>query len=181
VIRGERTVTIDGRTARVATSTRRFTLYLTFSVRRPVTLGLEAIEGSLIVGSTGLEHLKPRSGQFSLPINPDTWPTGLRFVTDTPTVRLVDPGSSLSGVVTLSARPSVSTGWSVASVRFDVAAAGSNAWTPIATASRRPFSVSFDTTTLSPGRYDLRAVVVDNDGNSAVSRIRTGVQIGPRQ
>jgi hypothetical protein len=58
-----------------------FTLYLTFKVRRPVTLGLQALHGNTVVASTGLMHFRGHSGQLALTLDRDHWPTRLRLQT----------------------------------------------------------------------------------------------------
>ena len=67
-----------------------FTLYLTFKVRRPVTIGLQALRGSKVVASTGLKHFSGRSGQLALTLNRNHWPTRLRLQTPKPGKKGVD-------------------------------------------------------------------------------------------
>jgi hypothetical protein len=58
-----------------------YTLYLTFKVRRPVTLGLEALRGHAVVASTGLKHFAGRTGELKLTLHRKHWPTRLRLIT----------------------------------------------------------------------------------------------------
>src|SRR5262249_53315933 len=43
-----------------------YTLYLTFKVRRPVTIGLQGLRDGKVVASTGLEHFKGHTAQLAL-------------------------------------------------------------------------------------------------------------------
>jgi chitinase len=90
-----------------------------------------------------------------------------------PTVSLADPGAELAGAVTLAATV---TGSGATQVAFSISSAGANAWQPISTDSAAPWSVSFDTATVTDGLYDLRAVVSDGFGNTNES-VRAGVRI----
>jgi hypothetical protein len=57
-----------------------YTLYLTFKVRRPVTIGLEALQGRRVVASTGLKRFTGRRGRLVLTLRRARWPTRLRLV-----------------------------------------------------------------------------------------------------
>jgi hypothetical protein len=83
-------------------------------------------------------------------------------------VTLGDPGSPLRGTVTLSGTASDS-GSGVATVRMQVAPAGSGNWTTICTASTSPYACAFDTTSVADGLYDVREVATDVAGNVATS------------
>src|SRR5438093_6876756 len=48
---------------------------------------------------------------------------------------------------------------------------------PICTASGSPYQVSWDTTALSDGLYDLRVITSDNVGNSFTSALITNVRV----
>src|SRR5581483_2564220 len=83
-----------------------------------------------------------------------------------PTGSLTDPGANLRGTVSISATGADTGGSGVASVAFQRSPAGAGTWTTIATATgTSPYSVSFDTTGVADGLYDLRALVTDNAGN----------------
>jgi hypothetical protein len=58
-----------------------YILYLTFKVRRPVTIGLEGLRGHTVVASTGLKHFTRRTGQLALTLDRKHWPTRLSLVT----------------------------------------------------------------------------------------------------
>jgi hypothetical protein len=87
-----------------------------------------------------------------------------------PTVSMVDPGSKLSGVVTLSAEAGDADS-GVASVTIQRAPSGSSTWTDVCTATATPYSCRFDTRTVTEGAYDFRAAATDVAGNSKVSAI----------
>src|SRR5262249_14749804 len=139
-----------------------FTLNLTFKVSRPVMLGLRALRKNHVVATQPLQQLRPPTGRLAVKITRKTWPTKLEFVTDMPTGTLVNPGAVLSGVVTLRATGAGIRGRTINSVRFEYSPAGTDAWTTIATATAIPFSVQFDTSSVKPGSYDLRAVLTDS-------------------
>src|SRR5262249_46340854 len=67
-------------------------LILSFAVHRHVVMGVNAYRGPRLIGSTGLQSLRPPSGQFRLGLSPKRWPTKLAFVTDAPKVAFAAPG-----------------------------------------------------------------------------------------
>jgi hypothetical protein len=58
-----------------------FTLYITFRVRRPVTIGLQALIGNRVVASSGMSFFRGGTGQLVITLYRQSWPTRLRFVT----------------------------------------------------------------------------------------------------
>ncbi len=86
-----------------------------------------------------------------------------------PSVSLADPGLRLRGSVVLTATASDSSG--VASVRIQYAPTGGSTWTTVCTATSTPYACTLDTTALSDGAYDLRAVATDTPGNATTSAI----------
>ena len=64
-----------------------YTLYLSFKVRRPVTIGAEAFDRSKLVSSTGLKRFAGRSGVLALTLSRSEWPTRLKFVVPKPVKR----------------------------------------------------------------------------------------------
>jgi uncharacterized repeat protein (TIGR02059 family) len=96
------------------------------------------------------------------------------FVDSTPPgVQLDDPGSVLSGTVTLRA---TTTGNGATRVVFAISAAGANSWTDIGTDGSEPWAAALDTTQHPDGPYDLRATVYDTVGNFQTS-VRSNVLI----
>lgn len=85
-----------------------------------------------------------------------------------PSVSMQNPGSPLRGTVTVSATASdVET--SVRSVTIQVAPNGSSSWTTVCVPTVEPWACQLETTALVDGPYDLRAIAVDEEGNSATS------------
>lgn len=85
-----------------------------------------------------------------------------------PAVTMIDPGSKLSGMVTLAAEASDADS-GVASVTIQRAASGSTSWTDVCAATASPYSCRFDTRTVTEGAYDFRAVAADSAGNAKTS------------
>jgi Bacterial Ig domain len=85
-----------------------------------------------------------------------------------PTVTMSDPGSLLSGVVTVAAEASDAES-GIASVTIQRSPAGKGTWTEICTATTMPYSCRLDTRTIAEGSYDFRATATDNAGNTAIS------------
>jgi hypothetical protein len=86
-----------------------------------------------------------------------------------PSVAMTDPGTPLSGSITLAATATDIGGSGVASVVIQRSPAGASTWTDICTDNSSPYSCSFDTTTVGDALYDFRAVGTDVAGNSANS------------
>ena len=93
-------------------------------------------------------------------------PVANRRVDNTaPSVTLTDPGPLLNGSLRLTATASDS-GSGIASVRFEYAPAGTEAWTLIGSDGSAPYRTTFVTTALADGLYDLRALATDRAGNT---------------
>ncbi|GAB2980685.1 Ig-like domain-containing protein [Nocardioides montaniterrae] len=82
-------------------------------------------------------------------------------------VSLTDPGAYLTGSVTLAAQANSSAG--VASVRIQRAVSGTTTWTDVCTDTSAPYSCVWDTTAVSDGLYDLRAILTDTRGATTTS------------
>jgi len=85
-------------------------------------------------------------------------------------VTIADPGSPLRGTVTLSGT-ATDLGSGVASVRMQVAPAGSSSWATACTDTTSPYACSIDTTSVADGLYDVRAVATDVAGNATTSAV----------
>src|SRR5687767_3827087 len=86
-----------------------------------------------------------------------------------PTVAQNDPGSPLAGTVALDGTTNDQDS-AVAQVQFQRSPAGAGTWTNVGSAdTASPYSVSFDTTAVTDGLYDVRAVATDVAGNTATS------------
>src|SRR5581483_11826139 len=68
-------------------------------------------------------------------------------------------------------------GSGIASVAFQRSPAGAGTWTTIATDTTSPYSVSWDTTGVTDGLYDLRAVATDKAGNQTTSTVVTNRRV----
>jgi hypothetical protein len=158
---------------RVETRLRKLDLIVQFRVKRPVTLGLLALRRRNVVARTRLVRFRRGARRLVLHLDRRHWPTGLKFYTDSPTVTLADPGASLSGTVVLRATAKAIRGRRIASIEYQEAPAGTGKWTTIGIATTAPFTVSFDTTTLENGAYDIQAIARDNREGVAVSAPRT--------
>jgi len=91
--------------------------------------------------------------------------TNRRIDNTAPTSSLTDPGSPLRLTVTLNATSTDTGGSGVLNVVIQRAPTGTGTWTTICTDTTSPYSCSWDTTGVSAGGYDLRAVATDNAGN----------------
>jgi len=88
-----------------------------------------------------------------------------------PSVTMTDPGSPLSGTISLAATATDVGGSGVSSVTIQRSPAGADTWTDVCTDPSSPYSCSFDTTTVGDALYDFRAVGTDVAGNSANSTV----------
>jgi Protein of unknown function (DUF3607). len=101
-----------------------------------------------------------------------TTPVTVHVNSTAPTVVLTNPGANISGTVPLTASTS---GPAAVSVTFQVSPAGANTWQTISVDSASPWSASFDTTSVSDGLYDIRALAVDgfsNQGTDVATNVR---------
>jgi chitinase len=81
-------------------------------------------------------------------------------------VAMSDPGSPLSGPVTLAATASADPG--IATVAYQ-AQLGGGGWATVCTATSAPWSCSWDTRTATSGTYALRAIATDSYGRTRTS------------
>ena len=106
--------------------------------------------------------------------------SALRTVTvdnTAPGASLDDPGTPLRGTVSLTGTASDPGGAGVASAAFQRSPASGGSWTTVDTDTSAPYSVSFDTTAVSDGLYDLRLVATDQVGNTIVSALVTNRRV----
>ena len=80
-----------------------------------------------------------------------------------PTVTVASPGATVNRTVTLSASPSAAGGATVARVDFLIDG------TIVGTATASPFTVSWDSTSVSDGNHALTGTVTDSQSQTAVS------------
>ncbi len=77
-------------------------------------------------------------------------------------ISLEDPGAFLRGTVSLVANAASSSG--IASVMIQRSPAGKSSWSEICRQTAPPYSCAWNTTTVSDGSYDLRALMVTSAG-----------------
>ena len=91
---------------------------------------------------------------------------GRRIDNTLPTADLADPGSPLSGSLTLTGSADDVGGSGVADVKFQRSPAGTGSWTTICSDPSASYSCLWNTTSVPEGLYDLRALATDNAGNT---------------
>jgi chitinase len=91
-------------------------------------------------------------------------------------VTMTDPGSPIAGSPTFSGSAS-DAGSGVASLTFQISPAGAGTWSNLCTDTTSPYSCSSDTTTLTDGLYDFRALATDNAGNPSTSSAWTNRRV----
>jgi chitinase len=93
-----------------------------------------------------------------------------------PSVNLTNLANTLSGVVSVAATASdAETG--IDGVDLQYAVNGTTSWTSICNSSAAPYTCRFDTTKVSDGSYDFRAVATDNAGNTTTSGMQKKVTV----
>jgi hypothetical protein len=162
---------VSGLHRRIERGSGGYTLILSFTVHRHVSMGVDAYRGRRLIASTGLQSLRPPSGQLQLRLNKNNWPTKLSFITDAPRVALANLGSRLGGTVQLRATANPIHGRGIKSVQFQYALSGSGYWIVIGKVKRAPFRLPFDTKAVANGTYDLRAVALDSHGSTGISKV----------
>lgn len=90
-------------------------------------------------------------------------------------VSVEDPGAYLSGTVSVASTASSTAG--IASVRIDRSPAGSGTWTALCTDATAPYTCPWDTTGVTDGLYDLRAVMTDSLGRTTTSATLTNRRV----
>jgi len=84
-----------------------------------------------------------------------------------------DPGTPVTGTINLQTSAASDTDSYVAQVQFQRSPAGTGSWTNVGSAdTTSPYSVSWDTTAVADGLYDLRVITTDNVGNTSTSVTR---------
>ena len=84
-------------------------------------------------------------------------------------ISLDDPGAYLRGTATLSATAYSNVG--ITSVRIQRAPVGSSTWTDICTDTTSPYSCAWNTTTVTDGDYQLRAILLDGAAKTTTSTV----------
>ena len=104
-------------------------------------------------------------------------PTTVTRDTVGPTLALTAP-AQITGAITPLAAGASDAGTGVAWVRFEQRAAGAAQWTTVGTATASPYTAIWDTSTLAPGSYELRAVAADNAGHTSISALAGATRPG---
>ena len=102
--------------------------------------------------------------------------TNRRVDNTAPTAGITDPGTPLRATVSVDAT-GTDGGSGVANVKVQRTPAGAGTWTDVCTDSSSPYSCSWDTTAVSDGLYDLRALTTDNAGNTQASSLVTNRRV----
>ena len=87
-----------------------------------------------------------------------------------PSATMGDPGAFLRATVTLTATAG-DTGSGLATLSIQRAPTGSGTWTDVCSTTASPASCALNTTTLTEGGYDLRAIATDLAGNATTSTL----------
>lgn len=105
--------------------------------------------------------------------------TGRRVDNTPPTgVTITAPPAQFRGTITINAGTPLDTGGSgVASVAIQRSPAGAGTWTSICSDTTAAYSCSFDSTVVTDGLYDFRALATDNAGNTATSAVSTSRRV----
>lgn len=96
-----------------------------------------------------------------------------------PAVTVSDPGALLRGTVTLTATAG-DAGSGITSVRLQRSLTGSSAWSDVCSAISSPTSCSLNTTTLTDGGDDLRAIAAPDEQALFLARAGRGSRRGRR-
>jgi hypothetical protein len=102
--------------------------------------------------------------------------TTLTFTNDStnPTGSITAPASSSSvsgNAVTISTNALDTGGSGVGSVVFQSSPAGAGTWTTIGTVNSAPFQMTWDTTVIPSGPYDIQAIITDHVGNTITASV----------
>jgi chitinase len=88
---------------------------------------------------------------------------------NTVTVSLTDPGTPLTGTISLAATASSQRG--IATVKVQYAPTGTTDWVDVCTNSAAPYTCSLDTTTLPDQAYDFQAIATDTAGYTKTASV----------
>ncbi len=117
----------------------------------------------------GLSSL-PSSGALFAASTQSTGTVGSARDWTPPAVAMQDPGSPLRGTVSLTAT-ATDAETAVASVTIQSSPAGAGSWQDRCVRMVEPYTCPWSTSAVADGLYDVRALAVDIDGNSATSTV----------
>ena len=124
-------------------------------------------DGTYVVVARALDHVGNAT---------DAAPVTVIVDNTAPVATQNNPGTPLENTVTLQATASDALS-GIATVTFEVSPGGQEDWTAIGTDTASPYSFGWDTLTVNDGRYDLRVLVDDRAGNSALSAVVRNRQV----
>jgi YD repeat-containing protein len=99
--------------------------------------------------------------------------TTVDTVAPAPAPTLANPGSPIRATVTLALTGAAPADANLNAVLFQRAPQGSTTWTTICTDTATPYTCSLNTTSLTDGTYQLRAVAQDRAANATASAVVT--------
>ena len=117
-------------------------------------------------GGDGLYDLRAVATDNVAKTTNSTVVTNRRVDNTAPTAGMTDPGAHLAGTTVALSATGTDGGSGVANVKIQRSPAGAGTWTDVCTDSSSPYGCTFDTTAVSDGLYDLRAITTDNAGNT---------------
>jgi chitinase len=103
--------------------------------------------------------------------------TNRRVDNTAPTASMTDPGAYLVGTTVALAATGTDGGSGVANVKIQRSPAGAGTWTDVCTDTTSPYGCTFDSTAVTDGLYDFRAITTDNAGNSTTSSTVTNRRV----
>jgi Bacterial Ig domain len=127
-------------------------------------------------GGDGLYDLRAVATDNVAKTTNSTVVTNRRVDNTAPTAGVTDPGTPLRLTVSVGAT-GTDGGSGVANVKVQRSPAGAGTWTDICTDTTSPYSCSWDTTGVTDGLYDLRAITTDNAGNTTTSATVTNRRV----
>jgi hypothetical protein len=120
-------------------------------------------------GGDGLYDLRALATDNVAKTTNSTVVTNRRVDNTAPTASMNDPGAYLAGTAVSLTAAGTDGGSGVASVKIQRSPAAAGSWTDVCTDTSSPYGCTFDSTGVSDGLYDFRAISTDNAGNQTTS------------
>jgi hypothetical protein len=120
-------------------------------------------------GGDGLYDLRALATDNVAKTTNSTVVTNRRVDNTAPTASMNDPGAYLAGTTVSLTAAGTDGGSGVASVKIQRSPAAAGSWTDVCTDTSSPYGCTFDSTGVSDGLYDFRAISTDNAGNQTTS------------
>jgi chitinase len=128
-------------------------------------------------GGDGLYDLRAVATDNVAKTTNSTAVTNRRVDNTAPTATMNDPGAYLAGTTVSLTAAGTDGGSGVASVKIQRSPAGIGTWTDVCTDTSSPYGCTFDSTGVSDGLYDFRAITTDNAGNTTTSSTVTNRRV----